>query len=140
MPPSNLPDSPAPGKVGAGPTLPFGRHKHQPLPSIPGDYLRWLMREHKLSSGLRAAVAGELVRRGLTPPEPPEPPPLPPCRHCGHRAVRLSWQEDVRGHRRIRVVCWRCHRFIMFAPHVEPYISEADRAGSPTSPKTRTPT
>jgi uncharacterized protein (DUF3820 family) len=37
--------------------LPFGRHKGQPLDTVPSDYLDWLLRSCKLSSGLRAATA-----------------------------------------------------------------------------------
>ena len=55
--------------------LPFGRHQNKPLAEVPADYLGWLLREAKLSSGLRSAVAGELERRGLVAPPQPEPRP-----------------------------------------------------------------
>jgi uncharacterized protein (DUF3820 family) len=32
-------------------TLPFGRHKGKPLGDVPGDYLRWMLKECRLSSG-----------------------------------------------------------------------------------------
>jgi uncharacterized protein (DUF3820 family) len=37
--------------------LPFGKHAGCPLPDVPTDYLQWVIRECKLSSGLRGAVA-----------------------------------------------------------------------------------
>ena len=40
-------------------TLPFGKHKGVPLPDVPLSYLQWLLREVKLSYGLRAAVADQ---------------------------------------------------------------------------------
>ena len=46
--------------------LPFGRHKDLPLSDVPSDYLDWLMRSCKLSSGLRLAIGNELRRRNLT--------------------------------------------------------------------------
>jgi hypothetical protein len=45
--------------------LPFGRHRGEPLSSVPTDYLAWLARTVPLSSGLRGAVAAELQRRGV---------------------------------------------------------------------------
>jgi hypothetical protein len=50
------------------PTLPFGRHRGEPLDTVPSGYLRWLLQEcRSLSSGLRSAVAGELQARGVSP-------------------------------------------------------------------------
>jgi hypothetical protein len=66
-------------------TLPFGKHKGRPLGDVPGDYLRWMLRECKLSSGLRAAVGAELATRAptLTPVASvwAEATPIPPWRH-----------------------------------------------------------
>jgi hypothetical protein len=45
--------------------FPFGKHKDEPLANVPASYLLWSLRDCKLSSGLRAAVAGELQRRGF---------------------------------------------------------------------------
>jgi hypothetical protein len=42
----------------------------------------------------------------------------------------LHWQEDSSGKRMIRAECSGCGAFITFAPQVEPYVGEADRAGS----------
>jgi hypothetical protein len=49
-------------------TMPFGRHKGTPLADVPESYLGWPLPGCKLSSGLRAAVAAELERRGVRPP------------------------------------------------------------------------
>src|SRR5579872_2123855 len=87
------------------PALPFGRHKGLPLAEVPASYLLWCLRECKLSSGLRAAVAGELARRGVEAPAPPEPRPVPPCRYCGGARFVCRWQEDRRGGRRLRAEC-----------------------------------
>ena len=51
--------------------LPFGRHQGQPLDTVPADYLRWAIRDCRLSSGLRTAVAGELQRPRLHPTPTP---------------------------------------------------------------------
>jgi hypothetical protein len=42
--------------------LPFGKHRGAPLADVPTSYLQWLLREAKLCSGLRLAVADELRR------------------------------------------------------------------------------
>jgi hypothetical protein len=121
---------PDPGQAVPG-TLPFGKHKGRPLPDVPTSYLTWLAREAKLSSGLRAAVEGELQRRGVTPPAPPPPPP-PPCSRCGLAGMLHRWMEACNGRRMIRRTCRRCGTFCGFAPRVEPFVGEADRALSPT--------
>jgi hypothetical protein len=110
--------------------LPFGRHKGQSPESVPTDYLHWFLSEVQLSSGLRAALAEELARRGRPVPQPPAPRPVPACPRCPGAPPALSWQEDAAGQRRIRAECSRCRRFLAFAPQVEPYVGEADRAGS----------
>jgi hypothetical protein len=112
--------------------LPFGKHMGRPLAELPGDYLDWLLRNCKLSSGLRAAVAGELARRGLNPPPPPGPAPYPACRDCGRAGVVARWQEDSRGERRIRGECPRCGRYLCWLPILQPWIGQADAAASKT--------
>jgi hypothetical protein len=57
----NLMPSPTPSDLPA--SLPFGRHKGEPLGQVPSHYLAWFLRECKPSTGLRAAVAAELTRR-----------------------------------------------------------------------------
>jgi hypothetical protein len=113
--------------------LPFGRHKGIPLPDVPLSYLQWLLREVKLSSGLRAAVADEVSRRGGTPPPappPPAPPRCPDCRSASESVYR--WQQRRDGQRVIRAECGACAKFITFTPLVEPYTAAADAAASMT--------
>jgi hypothetical protein len=119
---------PGAGKRVARPvTLPFGKHAHEALPSVPAAYLQWLVREAKLSTGLRAGVEHELARRGQ--PVAPRPPrPLRPCpRHPG-AGHNLSWQGDTLGRQRIRVCCAACGRFLEFAPLAPCYVTKADAA------------
>jgi hypothetical protein len=113
-------------------TLPFGRHKGQPLPSVPMDYLRWLAENAKLSSGLRTAVVAELQSRGVQAKEQTPPPP-PRCWRCKDRTeVSYSWHEDSLGRRRIKRVC-ACGSSLGFAPHVPEFIAMADAAAAPTA-------
>jgi hypothetical protein len=117
---------------GAASAMPFGKHKGQPLSDVPGDYLVWLLRECKLSSGLRVAVADELTRRGQRPP-PVEVPPPPRCPDCKSASEpRYTWQQRRDGGRCIRGECAACQRFLAFVPLVEPYTGMADRAASMT--------
>jgi hypothetical protein len=96
-------------------------------------YLQWLL-TIKLSSGLRLAVADELRRRGRQAPEPAPPAPQLPCPQCGGREFRHRRLEDALGRRHIRRACARCGQKCGFAPHGEPYLSEAEAAASPTAP------
>jgi hypothetical protein len=113
--------------------LPFGKHQGQPLPEIPPGYLQWLLRECKLSSGLRSAVADELVRRGLPAPPPP-PTPEPACHWCGFDGeMNYGWMQDRLGRRQIRRTCGSCDRRLGFAPQEPPYTNMADAAASPTA-------
>ena len=116
------------------PTLPFGRHKDKPLGEVPADYLLWLVRKCKLSSGLRTTIAGELSRRGVEVPAPPPPRPIPPCRDCGPGAGHvLFWMQDRVGRKRIRAECKRCRRLVDHPPCVPPYSTMADATASPTA-------
>lgn len=44
-------------------TMPFGKHKGQPLAEVPTTYLRWLAGLDDLREPLRSAVHAELDRR-----------------------------------------------------------------------------
>jgi hypothetical protein len=113
-------------------TLPFGKHRGQPLPTVPSDYLQWALRKVKLSTGLCAGVAGELARRGEEVPPQPPPPPAPTCKRCPGARTLARWMEDRRGQRRLRAECGRCRRWLGFLPLAQPYLAEADGAASPT--------
>jgi hypothetical protein len=97
-------------------TIPFGKHKNQPLVLVPTGYLDWIIRACKLPSGLRGAIADELTRRGMTPPPPPAR-PVPECPSCdpltGYRAVH---ERDSLDRPRIRAVCAGCGRYLAFLP------------------------
>lgn len=112
--------------------LPFGRHARQPLAEIPTSYLAWLLREAKLSSGLRGAVADEYRRRGGEPPPPPPPKPPPSCWRCGLAGLRYDWMETRNGVKQIRRACARCGGSLGFAPQVEPYLGLANAAAAPS--------
>ena len=112
-------------------TLPFGRHQGEPLSQVPLGYLQWLLRDCKLSSGLRRAVAEGLARRGLLAP-PPRSTPTPVCQRCGPGKIIYTWIQDRRCQRRIRRCCARCRRSLGFAPHQPTYTAMADAATSPT--------
>jgi hypothetical protein len=111
-------------------TLPFGKHKDKPLGGVPTGYLQWLLGNCKLSSGLRADVAGELARRGLAAPAPPPSPREPACPRCGSRAMSYGWYQDRLNRRQIRRTCRRCCKPLGFAPQVAPYIGLANAAAS----------
>lgn len=119
-----------------GITLPFGKHKGQPLPEVPTDYLQWwLATIEKQSAGLKGALVAEVERRGATPPPAPvrtASAPLP-CQRCRVVDVRHTWQEDRLGRKRIRRTCKRCGAWMGCAPTVEPFVSEANASASPTA-------
>jgi uncharacterized protein (DUF3820 family) len=108
-------------------TLPFGRHKGQPLADVPSGYLRWCLDTCKLSSGLRLALVEELQARGV---EVAMPPPSPltvrGCHRCPTAGVALRWQQDRLGRRHIRAGCSTCDGFIVFVPSRPPFAALAD--------------
>jgi uncharacterized protein (DUF3820 family) len=114
-------------------SLPFGRHKGRPLPEVPGDYLQWLCRACRMSSGLRLTVRAELARRGLEAPPMPAPgPKVPLCPVCGMESFAVGWQEDSNGGRRIRAECMRCGRWLAWLPMTEKSVRQADGNASKT--------
>jgi hypothetical protein len=114
-------------------SLPFGKHKGRPLPQVPSGYLQWLIRECKLSSGMRSAVADELRHRNIDAPAPAPPRPLRPCRDHPDAELLLLWMEDRLGRRRIRAECSMCRRPADYPPCVPPYSTQADANVSPTA-------
>jgi hypothetical protein len=118
-------------------TLPFGKHKGVPLCDVPDTYLTWVLRQCKLSSGLRTAVAEQLHARGIEPPEP-APPAEPTCPRCGPAAGhRYHWQVDSLKRRHIKRTCTGCGQWQGFAPAVPPFTEQADLAdlAEPRRPK-----
>lgn len=113
--------------------MPFGKHRGKPLGEIPDGYLLWLLREAKLSSGLRLAVGNELRRRSVEAPPPPPPRRPPSCGYCGEVDFAVGWMEDSRGNRRIRATCKGCRRCRCFLPLIEPWVSAANANASPTA-------
>jgi hypothetical protein len=111
--------------------MPFGKYKDKPLAEVPSPYLSWLLRECKLSSGLRAAVADELSRRSINAPAAPPPRPIVRCRQHPDAEPLCYWMQDRLGRRRIRAECSHCRRMVDHPPIVEPYVSMADRNASP---------
>jgi hypothetical protein len=108
-------------------SFPFGRHKGEPLASIPDDYLSWLLFTAHIGGELREAVIGELRERGhdLPPPRPYRP---PQCRQHPDSALACRWQEDSRGRLHIRAECGRCRRYLAFVPVRQPYTDLANAA------------
>lgn len=114
-------------------TMPFGKWKDRDLAEVPSDYLNWMLRTCKLSSGLRQAVALEMQSRGEPIPKPP-PVRVPlGCNRCGSSAVVHDWLQTRNGRRQIRRSCLRCGSFLGFAPQVPPFLTEAERRASPTA-------
>ena len=95
--------------------IPFGKHRGRPLAEVPTDYLLWLLRVCKLSTGVRAAVTEELARRGQPAPDAPVK-ALPSCRRCGHADLQTRWQEMSNGARALRAECRACGSFVGFLP------------------------
>jgi hypothetical protein len=81
---------------------------------------------------LRAAVAGELGKRGIVVPKPPPPAPIPPCERCGGSSPFVFWLQDSRGQRRISSRCRLCRKHLKFPPIIEPFISMANANSSDT--------
>lgn len=122
---------PTPTTIPNPPALPFGKHKDQPLGTVPTSYLVWLLTGAvKLSSGLRAAVAAELRGRGVTAPAP-TPPAGPTCRTCPGAEVHCYWGECSNGRKFIRGECSRCGRGVGHMPLCPPFTDRADFEASP---------
>src|SRR5262249_42894717 len=130
--------SPArPPGAGAPVVPPFGKYSGQPPSAIQADYLLWMLKTCKLSSGLRAAVRAELLARAPPePPLPPDPAPAPPpaCPRCGGGDLRRYWQRHAGGRRRaIRADCRRCGCYVCFLPQTAENVAAANADRPPTS-------
>src|SRR5262245_32538541 len=101
------------------PTLPFGKYGGRQLTAVPSAYLLWALRTVKLGSGLRAAVASELQRRGVAVTVPPLPEPPPSCWRCGGTDLEYTWQQFRNGDMQVRRGCKRCGKSLGFAPQVK---------------------
>jgi hypothetical protein len=108
-------------------TMPLGKHRGTPLADVPESYLAWLLREVKLSTGLRAAVAAELERRGVRPPTAAVK-PEPVC--CG-AGLSYGWDRDALGRPIIRRWCAACGRCLGLAPQTGAALEAANAAGRP---------
>src|SRR5262249_39613761 len=90
-----------PGDGEAEHRLPFGRYQGASPRQVPTGYLAWLLRNCKLSTGLREAVRSELLSRPDCPAELPPGPgrgPAPSsCRRRGGGAVRGGRREHGGG-------------------------------------------
>jgi hypothetical protein len=80
--------------------FPFGKHKHQPLGTVPTDYLRWALRECDLETWLAHAITEELRRRRQYWQEQAEGPPPPrPQQQAGPPAkmdeIIRQWYRDL---------------------------------------------
>jgi hypothetical protein len=112
--------------------LPFGKHRGKTPAAVPTDYLVWFLANVKPSSGLAQAIAGELRARGRGVPLPGLP-PEPACPDCGlDTRIHYGWLEASNGERRIQRLCG-CGRALGLAPHVEPYLSFAEKSADPTA-------
>jgi hypothetical protein len=105
-------------------SLPFGRHRNQPLTTVPSAYLTWCLSACKLSSGLRAAVANELANRGIEAAPPPER-PEPRCLSHPTAGVIASWKRDRAGRPYIRGECAECRNWLGALPQTERFIRMA---------------
>jgi hypothetical protein len=106
---------------------PFGTYRGVPIPELRTSYLEWIL-DKDLSPSLRRIVAGELSRRGITPP--PAPPPQPgTCPKCGPAApVGYAWFRDSLDRAHIRARCLRCGGSLGNVPQVEPFLGLAGPA------------
>jgi uncharacterized protein (DUF3820 family) len=112
--------------------LPFGKHRGKTVADVPSDYLSWLLRNVRLSSGLRLAVTDVLRSRGVQVAPPPPVPPEPVCPDCGlDTRIFYGWLETSNGERRIQRLCG-CGRALGLAPHIEPYLSLAEGSADAT--------
>ena len=118
-------------------SIPFGRHRGEPLSAVPTPYLLWFASAVTDRPRLVEAVRAELVRRGTlkaaaTPSTPaPQPEPGERCRACGSAEVAVYWRMLRAGDRRIGCDCTRCGRVIRMLPHTTENARKADAGTDP---------
>jgi hypothetical protein len=109
-------------------TLPFGKYKGWEPIEAPTDYLQWMIKTCKLSTGLKAAIRAELEARGVSLPTGPEVSAgAPPCKSCGNKIALVEWQTLADKRRMIRATCCRCGGFMGFLPQTDHNKDLADR-------------
>jgi hypothetical protein len=108
-------------------TLPFGKHRGVALARVPTGYLRWVITEVRLSSGLRQAVEAALRSRGVEVAGPSAWAP-PHCRRCGDAGATYQWLEDRLGRPHVRASCAGCGSYLALAPCREPFTTLADES------------
>lgn len=112
--------------------LPFGMHKGKAVADVPTPYLKWLIAECKLSSGLAGAVRGELSRRGVTPPAP-RPATPHRCQLHPDAEVLAYWLSQRDGRRSIRGECGQCGRWLGALPLSDENRRKADANTDPAA-------
>lgn len=106
--------------------IPFGKHKGDPLSTVPSGYLRWLLSTVRLSSGLEAAVREELASRGVKIPGPP-PRARHACREHPGAGIKATWISMRDGRKAIRGECAKCGAWLGALPLTNEYKALADQ-------------
>jgi hypothetical protein len=113
-------------------SLPYGRHKNEPLTKVSTTYLLWAVSELKLSVGLSAAIRTELRSRGVTVSEPPPPPRK--CSRCDYAGEpKATWLHQRDGRRAIRGECARCGTWLGALPLTPENRWLADQSTDPSA-------
>jgi hypothetical protein len=107
----------------------FGKHRGQPLSSIPSSYLLWALSEVKLTPGIERKVRSELASRPDAPPLPPAKPAAEPsCSKCGRFDLQLYWYQQRDGRKQIKAICPTHGLLAAALPHTPANVQRADAA------------
>jgi hypothetical protein len=118
--------------------MPYGKHRGRAPDEVPCDYLLWMLRNCKLSGGLRQAIRDSLLAREVDEDQlPPEPAPQAPCcRRCGGVELLLTWQALGNTESKvIRAECRGCGAFVYFAPQTPENVALADSGCAVPAPQ-----